>query len=962
MDKSSIAAFLLIIFSQSQCAEAISANPNLIFQDGLPPIYIRGDEHFHWEEDENGYTIIDDPENLHNTSRKVYAKVDDLSGNLISTGIRFGALFSSTSSSSSATLSKLRAAGLKTHAKPLEKIRNARCGDYCTGGNKGGTRRRYLQKQEERTNRRQLASSEGSLRNLVVLIRFADHVDRILPSPSEYDILLNGHGGGSSSTAPTGSVNDVFLTNSYGKFSLQSTVYPWITLSQPQAYYGDNKSGLGAKMFEAIREALTFIDSDSTFDISEFNTDFNEGDPYIDAITIIHSGYGAEFGGSDCYGTLESNRIWSHSWFMHDGAWTSSDGTVRVSDYHINPGLWGVCGSEISRIGVIAHEAFHFLGLPDLYDPTGGNGIGDYCLMSNSWGVDGTQRYPPILSAWSKLELGWIDPVSITQKGDYTLGQSWQFPEVYKIQLGYAPNEYLLIENRQPGSFDALLQLGGLAIWHVDENMSQFGNSLEGYPGQLGWPGNTKHYAVALLQADGRYDLEKGFNFGDYGDLFRFDYFFGVDKLLPSEVNPTLGPFPNTDSYAQGVVSRTNHFISGITATGPQMTFSVLISSPCQSDEIHFELTLLTDGKGNEVSWKLTETYTNMVALSGDLYDSYSEYKVEECLPAKCYTLTINDSGNDGLCCDYGTGGYSVRLNGQKLASGNEFGGQDETDLKCLAVPPTMPPTRAPNKPTNHPTQQPSTVPSIRPSTSPSLEPSSAPSGICGRLSGLLEITLEGGEFVEGTSWDVKDIFGEAILSEEVDNNGGLYTIEECIPLDACYTFAIHDLVNGLVLPNDNEHRVLYSVRFDGETIATGIGDFGVGQTTMFGKTCLGNGDISCTEYGGDATHMSMFRLELASAERELSWRLLDDDSKQVILSAGSFGECNINSQAICLPREACYEFIIQDEAGCCSFGNEMFTMLFTQTDDMIQNYTGNFSGDFTRVFLGSCYERNFSS
>lgn len=125
------------------------------------------------------------------------------------------------------------------------------------------------------------------------------------------------------------------------------------------------------------------------------------------------------------------------------------------------------------------------------------------------------------------------------------------------------------------------------------------------------------------------------------------------------------------------------------------MTFSFLRSSPCQSGESYFELTLLTDGRGNEATWALTETYTDSMILSGHDYGSYSQYNINECLPAKCYTFTIYDAGNDGLCCDFGSGGYSVRLNGLKVASNNEYGLMDRTDLECI-IPPTSSPTPAP--------------------------------------------------------------------------------------------------------------------------------------------------------------------------------------------------------------------------------------------------------------------------
>ncbi|KAL7548152.1 hypothetical protein ACHAWF_011443 [Thalassiosira exigua] len=947
-------------------ADAISANPNPVANPafdgtslGAPPIYLRGDETYHWYEDERGYTLVDDPDfrsdGVNRTTRKVYARTDPASGALVGTGVELGA--------PEATIGTL---GLTKHLKPSPDEQKAACGRYCDDDPSGnrrvrgtssrpGRRARDSEASKERSNRRRLLSSSSALKNLVLLIRFSDHVDRTLPDPADFDVLLNGPGG-PGTVAPTGSVNDVFLANSYGKFRLASTVYPaWIPLSGTEAYYADDRSGLGPRIFEAIREALEYVDSDPDFDVSEFNVDYELGDPYVDAVALFHSGYGAEFGGYDCDGTSERDRIWSHSWLMYDGAWTSRDGKVTVRDYHVNPGLWDVCGSEIARIGVVAHETSHFLGLPDLYDPDGGNGIGVYCLMSDSWGVDGSQLYPPMMSAWSKIELGWLTPTTLEAKGDFALRQSWQHPDAYRVELlGRGSDEYLLIENRQPGSFDRLLTLGGLAIWHVDDSMSFFGNAREGHPGQSRWPANGDHYRVALLQADGRYDLERGYNRGDYADLFRSDYYFGVDHLFPSRYSdPLLGPFPNTDSYQRGVVARTNHFISGISATGPEMTFSFLPSSPCRTDEIYFDLTLVTDGKGHEASWTLSELHSGDVALSGGGYGSYAQTSVSECVPARCYAFEIRDSGNDGLCCDFGVGGFGVRLNGLKVASGNTYGSRFQADLRCM-IPPTAAPTEAPTRPTG--------APSMAPSASPSTEPTFAPTGYCGMGNGLVEIIVEGEEFIDEIVWNVEDIFGNVVLSNDSHNtsDGSLFAVRECLPLNSCYTFSIHDPL-GTEPAEDNAHRGVYTVKVDDRVLASGS-NFRKDQTTMFGVVCVQNGDAACTEPDETSLPMSMFRLELAADEgRDVTWNLVNG-SKQTVRSSGPFGNCNINTLAMCLPRDDCYEFTITDDSGdgaCCSYAKGLYTVMFSQVDDMIQNHTGPIS-DEDRVYLGSCYGMNF--
>jgi M6 family metalloprotease-like protein len=520
---------------QPLLGEANIASPlpvDLVQPDGTEIVlHIRGDEYFNWLEDLQGYTVVI------NQGRYVYANLDT-QGLLAPTGVVVGQADPNTAGltrktlPSPETLDRLRAQALPSSPQSA-------------GGGGAGI------------------LPQGSVKNLVILCKFSDHVfgthtrDR-----ADYDVLFNAVGG-HPVLAPTGSVKDYYFETSYGAMTLNSTVVAWVTLPQTEAFYANGTHGREGNFPNNVqgmaRDALNLVDPLVNF--ADFDTD-NDG--FVDAIDFIHSGYAADSGGGG------GNWIWSLRWSLYQvagGRWASADRNangvnVKVFDFHTEAALWGTSGNEIVRIGVICHETGHFFGLPDLYDTDfSSEGIGSYCLMANSWGFDFTQLHPPHFSAWCKTQLGWLTP-TVIGPGNYSAPQVETGPTAFRVDAGYPGGEYLLIENRQKAGFENNMPQGGLAIWHIDEAKAD--NKDEGYPGQAGWPGNNRHLKVALLQADGKYDLEHHVNRGDGGDVFHGG---GVNAIGADTV-------PNTHAYQNGNIIVTSNRISAISASGPNMTFT----------------------------------------------------------------------------------------------------------------------------------------------------------------------------------------------------------------------------------------------------------------------------------------------------------------------------------------------------------------------------------------------------
>lgn len=251
--------------------------------------------------------------------------------------------------------------------------------------------RRSLFQGSLQTTRARKRYSEATFQSLVLLLRFADHIDRDLPTSSQINKFFNKKDISETENeiAPTGSIHELFWQNSYGLLDTRAKVIDWITLSNTEEYYANGEYGF-QKLAEGIHEALHQV----------FEGDQLKNLEKIDGLGVLHSGYGAEYGGDDCYGQSNVNRIWSHqagslgfvnpySNFVTGGNETEGIPMLAVPDqYYVASALRNKCGSDITRVGIVAHEIGHQLGLPDLYDKTfEGNGAGYYDPMSKSWGM-----------------------------------------------------------------------------------------------------------------------------------------------------------------------------------------------------------------------------------------------------------------------------------------------------------------------------------------------------------------------------------------------------------------------------------------------------------------------------------------------------------------------------------------------------------------------------------------------
>ncbi|WP_206485649.1 M6 family metalloprotease domain-containing protein [Thalassotalea sp. G2M2-11] len=246
---------------------------------------------------------------------------------------------------------------------------------------------------------------------LAIMIDFHDHqADKTSYPASHYDELI---------FAPEVQANNIdsvyqyYQAESGGTLKLVGSANGWVRADNDAAYYGgndpdnnDDDKNVPALVLEAVTKAVAELN----INLNEYDTD-NDG--ILDHVMIFHSSIGEEAGG----GELAEDAIWSHRYYVFDeqGRPVSVPGSdVKLYGYTINP--------VNARVGVVAHEFGHDLGVPDEYDTDNGtfsSPVGDWSIMASGSWVDGGAHpsgFSPYARDYFQTRYGgnWINQHEIT--------------------------------------------------------------------------------------------------------------------------------------------------------------------------------------------------------------------------------------------------------------------------------------------------------------------------------------------------------------------------------------------------------------------------------------------------------------------------------------------------------------------------------------------------------------------
>ena len=353
---------------------------------------------------------------------------------------------------------------------------------------------------------------------LVILAQFAGAQEKFASSKAKEEFTAMLTKQGYSNNGATGSAKEYFDQQFNGKYHFSFDVTDVVTVSQKRSYYGGNdKNGDDSKAYKMIMEACVLVDDQ--VDFTKYDQD---GDGEVDNVFVFFAGLDEASGAAE-------EHIWSHSWYIKDGAGE----TLELDGVLINR---YACASELegskyedaymTAIGTFCHEYSHTLGLPDFYDtdyPEGGFAAalwGATALMDGGNYNNGGNT-PPYFNAIEREILGLSKPIVIDAPGTFEMSPINE-GVYYRINTS-TPEEYFLLEYRDGTLWDAHIGGKGVLVYHIDKSMNNSGYSylyqkditaISRWASQVEINALAEHQCADLIEADARADI-----FSNYTDL-----------------------------------------------------------------------------------------------------------------------------------------------------------------------------------------------------------------------------------------------------------------------------------------------------------------------------------------------------------------------------------------------------------------------------------------------------------
>lgn len=414
----------------------------------------------------------------------------------------------------------------------------------------------------------------GTRRGLTLLFRFPDRLGDATITRDQVDRYCNQTSTHYTEFGNNGSVAEYFSDVSGGKLNYTSFVTNYFTTKHNRDYYTNPDS---PKTYELIEEGLNALEAEG-FD---FRTLDKDGDGSVDALNVFYAG--------DCVNT------WSQGLWPHGGStyWKSEKTGIEVYDYQITN-----MGSELA-LNIFCHENGHMLcRFPDVYDQNfdSTGGAGAFCLMNG--GGYSTNPCPP--NGYLRYKAGWGtierigSPINAAKTLTYTNGsllanQFIVYENPHSVSEVTANQfrvlEYYLMENIFNVGRHSSINIGGIAIWHVDEAGAA---PFENYAHQT----DHNNYEVALIQADNQRHFERYIWADTKEDLY---YAGNSVEAYVNEFSDTSdsGPYDNNAHWWSG--ERSGLHLSAFSAPGNTMSFTLQTNAPARVGVSPANIQLLID-------------------------------------------------------------------------------------------------------------------------------------------------------------------------------------------------------------------------------------------------------------------------------------------------------------------------------------------------------------------------------